>query len=209
MIIDPVIYVIFNIINDKCYVGQAVVKNKRWKNHKIALRTNSHENQHLQSSYNKYGADVFVFMVLENLWSISDLDIREQYWMDKLKPEYNKNPQAGSAKGFKHSEETKLKWSKQRKGKKRSEEAKQNIKDGWKKRGPVSEQAKENMRKAQLGKKQSEATKIKKSWSLLGNKNNVGKIRSKSMSEDTKKKIGAANYAAHRRKNSSTPLDEI
>ena len=37
MLIDPVIYVITNILNDKQYVGQAVIKSKRWKDHKSAL----------------------------------------------------------------------------------------------------------------------------------------------------------------------------
>jgi group I intron endonuclease len=35
--------------------------------------------------------------------------IREQYYLDLLKPEYNILKKAGSALGFKHSEEAKIK----------------------------------------------------------------------------------------------------
>jgi len=48
-----VIYVITNIVNDKQYVGQAVNKDKRWRDHKIMLNAGKHQNKHLQSAYNK------------------------------------------------------------------------------------------------------------------------------------------------------------
>jgi group I intron endonuclease len=206
LIIDPVIYVIINIINDKQYVGQAFRKHFRWKNHKIALKTNAHSNKHLQASYNKYGKDAFVFLVLENLFDCSNLDEREDYWIKLLKPEYNKAPVAGSCLGFKHSEETKALWSKQRKGKKRSEEFKLVISKSWETR-IVSDEAKANMSKAHIGKTQSEETKAKRSLAMRGNTRNNGKKRSKPMSEETRKKIGAANRAAHRKRNK--PLDNI
>ena len=201
MFIDPVIYAITNIVNDKQYVGQAVIKLKRWKDHKTSLNVGKHKNRYLQAAYDKYGKDAFVYTVLEILPTTLNLDEREQYWINKLNTVapngYNLNPTAGSARGFKHSEETKLKWSEQRKGKKRSAEALQNLKDGWKKRGPVSDQAKENMRKAQLGKKQSEETKAKRSLKMIGNTNNNGKKRSQPTSEETREKISWGNRAAH------------
>lgn len=46
----------------------------------------------------------------------SDLLVREQYYLNKLKPEYNILKIAGSSKGFNHSEETKAKISKALKG---------------------------------------------------------------------------------------------
>src|SRR6267142_3221724 len=118
MSIDPIIYVIINIINDKQYVGQALRKNRRFSDHRCSLILNAHKNNHLQAAYNKYGKEAFIYVVLENLFDASNIDEREQYWIDKLKPEYNQAPVAGSCTGFKHSDETKENWSKQRKGKK-------------------------------------------------------------------------------------------
>ena len=71
---------------------------------------------------------------------LSSINEREDYWMRLLKPEYNQAPVAGSCAGFKHSEATRQKLSEIRKGKKRTGQALENIKNGWKKRGPVSEQ---------------------------------------------------------------------
>ncbi len=206
VIIDPIIYTIFNIINDKCYVGQAARKHHRWQNHKIALRTNKHANKHLQNAYNKYGKDAFIFVVLENLFDISNLDERENYWIKALKPEYNKAPVAGSNFGVKHTDATKQKWSEHRKGQKRTGAALDNLKKGWEKRGPVSEEAKENMRQAQLGKKQSEETKAKRKILMAGNIVNNGRkqsqeqiearakiLRGKPKSEEHKLKISEGN----------------
>lgn len=195
MLIDPVIYAIFNIVNDKCYVGQTFKKNKRCKDHKINLRLNTHRNKHLHAAYNKYGKDAFIFVILENLFDTSNLDDRENYWIKALKPEYNKAPIGGSCLGFKHSQETRELLSKIRKGKKRTGEALENIRAGQKKRPPVSEEAKENMRRAQLGKKWTEERKQKRSIDMIGNTNNNGKKRLKPMSRETRAKIAAA----HRR----------
>ncbi len=207
--IDPVIYAIFNIINDKCYVGQALRKNRRLSDHRCSFILNAHKNKHLQASYNKYGKGAFIYVILENLFDASDINEREQYWIDKLEPEYNQAPVAGSCTGFKHSEATKLKLSQIRKGKKRTGQALINLREGQKKRGSVSEEAKFNMRVAQLGKKWSDERKQQRSLSMIGNTRNNGKKRLKPMLEETRKKIGAANYAAHRRKNLVKPLDEI
>lgn len=206
MIIDPVIYCITNIVNDKQYVGQAVIKSKRWKDHKSALSVGKHSNRYLQAAYNKYGKEAFVYTVLEILPTLLNLDEREQHWINKLNTVapngYNLNPTAGSARGFKHTKETKLKWSEQRKGKKRSSEFSLIISKSWEIR-TVSDEAKINMSLAHMGKTPSEITKAKMSASKIGNKNNAGKKRSKPMSEETRKKISLANIAAHKRRKGS------
>lgn len=179
MFIDPVIYCITNVINDKQYVGQAVIKSKRWKDHKSSLNVGKHNNRYLQAAYNKYGKEAFVYTVLEILPTTLNLNEREQYWIDKLNTVapngYNLNPTAASAIGFKHTEETKLKWSEQRKGKIRSEEARKNIAEGHKKRKPVSDETKLKMRLAQLGSKKSEETKAKHAARMQGNDWNKGR----------------------------------
>lgn len=168
-----VIYQILNIANGDSYVGQAVNKNKRLKNHKCALASNTHKNQHLQNAWNLFGKECFVFNVLEIVSDVEDLTEREQYWMDVLKPRYNKAPAAGSALGYKHTEETRAKLSLIRKGKKRSEEFKIKISKILRAR-IVSDEARANMAKAQTGKKHSEETKAKRALTLIGNKNAKG-----------------------------------
>lgn len=59
------IYTITNKINGKIYVGQSVDILKRFGDHKRKLSANSHINQYLQSSVNKYGIENFEFAVYE------------------------------------------------------------------------------------------------------------------------------------------------
>lgn len=109
------IYLIVNIVNGKKYVGSAVNLNKRWNGHAELLRKNQHHNPHLQSAYNKYGKDSFVFTVLEQCGK-EFLISREQFFIDEINPEYNICPTAGNTLGRKFSEETKKKMSETRKG---------------------------------------------------------------------------------------------
>lgn len=59
------IYKITNIINGKCYIGQAKDYKTRFQGHKLKLRKNEHDNPHLQYAWNYYGEDAFAFDVLE------------------------------------------------------------------------------------------------------------------------------------------------
>lgn len=195
MFIDPVIYCITNIINDKQYVGQAIIKAKRWKDHKSALSVGKHNNRYLQAAYNKYGKEAFIYTVLEILPTLLNLDEREQYWINKLNTVvpygYNLNPIAGSARGFKHSIETKLKWSEQRKGKKRSVEFALNVSIQMKGK-IVSDETKLKQSLAQTGSKKSEETKAKHALRMKGNSHNKGKKRTAPMSEETRQRISTA-----------------
>lgn len=88
--------------------------------------------KHLQNAYNKYGREAFEFEVLE----IIDIDdsikenllMREQFWIDNLKPAYNILPVAGSNLGYHHTEETKQST----KGVKKSESHAKHIREGQK-----------------------------------------------------------------------------
>jgi group I intron endonuclease len=64
----------------------------------------------------KRGYSNFNLEILEYCDS-KDLIIREQYYIDLLKPEYNILKKAGSLLGFKHSDETRAKLSALKKGK--------------------------------------------------------------------------------------------
>ena len=59
------IYKIENKINGKVYIGKSKNIKKRWTGHICELNKNYHHNIHLQSAWNKYGEDNFIFEVLE------------------------------------------------------------------------------------------------------------------------------------------------
>ncbi|MGB7511850.1 MAG: GIY-YIG nuclease family protein [Pelodictyon phaeoclathratiforme] len=83
------IYAIINKFNGNKYVGQSVDLLKRKTEHLQSLRRKQHPNQHLQNSYNLYGEAAFTFAVLEYVKNYSELNDREQHWIDELRPEYN------------------------------------------------------------------------------------------------------------------------
>jgi group I intron endonuclease len=203
LIIDPVIYCITNIVNDKQYVGQAVIKAKRWKDHKSALSVGKHNNRYLQAAYNKYGKESFVYTVLEILPTLLNLDDREQHWINKLNTVapngYNLNPTAGSARGFKHSIETKMKWSEQRKGKKRSAEFALSVSIQMKGK-IVSDETKQKQSLAQTGSTKSDETKAKHAARMKGNSHNKGKKRKAPMSDETRLRISEAKKAGYARR---------
>jgi group I intron endonuclease len=98
------IYQIRNIINNHKYIGSAVNIGSRWSLHKHHLKNNKHHNRYLQRAWNKYGADCFEFTIIETCFSFALL-IREQHYLDKLKPEYNIEKKAGSSLGVKRTPE--------------------------------------------------------------------------------------------------------
>lgn len=130
---DSGIYIIKNIINNKCYIGSTSHINQRKKEHFSRLYNQTHHNIHLQNSYNKYGKDAFIFEIIEvvdykNGGKLTLLD-REQYYINILKPEYNILQIAGSTLGYNHSEEIKDQISKSLLGVKKSKIHAQHIKE--------------------------------------------------------------------------------
>ena len=116
-------YKIVNKITGEFYIGSSSNISNRFKKHKLALDNNRHINKHLQNSYNKHGKDSFDFEIIIKTED-KDLLIFEQYYIDTLKPSYNKAPVAGSTLGIKHSDEFKEKKRLNSLGKKHSEETK-------------------------------------------------------------------------------------
>jgi len=87
------IYQIVNQVNDKSYIGQSRNIEKRWRQHKFGLNRETALQQGsypLRSALLKYGLIKFKFEIIEEC-SENDLLIREQYWIDKINPEYNCN----------------------------------------------------------------------------------------------------------------------
>lgn len=75
------IYKIQNITDNKVYIGSSInIKSRQYK-HFWMLNVGSHYNSHLQSSYNKFGKDSFIFEILE-LCDPEDLISLENKYID-------------------------------------------------------------------------------------------------------------------------------
>jgi group I intron endonuclease len=76
------IYKITNKVNEKIYIGSAYNLVNRIHTHKSTLRRGVHKNKHLQSAFNLYGEDEFIFETIE---AVEDKEIileREQFYLD-------------------------------------------------------------------------------------------------------------------------------
>jgi group I intron endonuclease len=76
-----VIYKIINLVNNKFYVGSTTHKKVRFRTHRKMLRGNYHHCKHLQAAWNKYGEDNFVFVVVEVIADVEDLESAEDRWL--------------------------------------------------------------------------------------------------------------------------------
>lgn len=114
------VYLIKNLINGKVYVGSAAKSFlSRWRVHRANLRHQTHTNTKLQNSWNKYGEAAFSFEVFI-VCSPQNCLLFEQRvidFLDAVNIGYNISPIAGSLRGFRHSDESKVKMSHAQKGK--------------------------------------------------------------------------------------------
>lgn len=112
----PGVYGIRNKINNQWYVGSAAKTIKvRWQIHQHNLREGTHHSRHLQNAWNKYGADSFECVPLENCPPEKCVE-REQAYMLLYRSAdqrygYNIHPEARSPLGVKRTEETRKKLS--------------------------------------------------------------------------------------------------
>lgn len=102
------IYKITNKINNKFYIGSTINLYCRYYNHLKDLIKNTHCNEYLQRSFNKYGNDSFTFEIIATCPKEYLLKL-EQWFINNLKPNYNICKKAGNSLGYKHSEKTKSK----------------------------------------------------------------------------------------------------
>ncbi len=124
------IYCIENNINGKKYVGKGKDIKSRWSDHKGKLTRNSHPNQYLQKSWNKYGEDNFSFYLIcecqkEKLDELEILYIKEM--KTKAPFGYNLTSGGGGLLDVKHSIESILKMSNSKMGHIVSDETKEKI----------------------------------------------------------------------------------
>lgn len=157
------IYQITNIVSKKIYIGSAISLRRRFTEHKRELKKNAHYNRKLQNSYNKHGEGNFKFEVLATCPK-EYLIKMEQWFIDKLNPEYNICKKAGSCLGVKHSDATRIKISNSKKGLQipQSVRDKISIANKGKKR---TEETKKKMSVAFSGRKYSD--EVKKKMSII------------------------------------------
>lgn len=190
------IYKIENKVNSKVYIGSAVNIPKRWREHRHYLSTGTAADK-FQKAWNKYGAENFVFSVVEYVEN-DQLILREQYWIgfyDAVSNGYNTCLIASSSLGLKRSKETKEKLRLSHLGKKLPPEQVKKIIKKLTGR-PVSAETREKISKSNIGKNKGRVitTEWRKKISEGCKRNSVGKwMVGKKLSRETREKIGRAN----------------
>lgn len=103
------IYKITTKHNGLIYIGQTIQSvKKRWRGHLSHLGKGQHHNYLLQRVYDKYGADDFVFEVIERC-RLTEIDERERFWIsfyDTINREKGYNFESGGNELKKHCPET-------------------------------------------------------------------------------------------------------
>jgi group I intron endonuclease len=171
------IYAIRHIESGRCYVGSSVNFSRRWIEHRRKIKAGTHPARHMLHAFQKYGADAFAFVILEECDVSSEATRieRENHWMSVLKPVFNVAPVAGSVLGLKRSDEAKANMSKAQKGRV------SNL------RGiPRTQSVKDAIGAAHKGRSKTDEHRANLSASLMGR---IGPRKGVTLSEETKAKI--------------------
>lgn len=88
------IFMIKNSVNGKILLGSSFNLEGRLNRHRFQLTTGMHPNRNLQTEWNEYGAEKFLFEILEvvkvtddpNFNLEDELTLLEQIWTEKLDP---------------------------------------------------------------------------------------------------------------------------
>ena len=166
------VYEIINLENGKSYVGSSTNIERRWGQHRCALRAGRHDNAHLQRAFDKYGEEAFEFSVIEKVADVDKLLEREQCWLNRYleNPDtcYNIATTAGPVGP--RPEETKRKISKANKGQVPWNKGKRGVysdktlreiseaakgREPWNKGRPRTEEARQNIGAALVGNQNS------------------------------------------------------
>lgn len=174
------IYCIENLVNNKKYIGQSVNIKRRFSQHKSLLNSGKHENEYLQRSWNKYGANSFNFYILQECEEYN-LDELERYYINlfnSTNDNYGFNNESGGCSNKRASEKTKEKVSKANTGRHHTEETKKKMSES-RKGHFISE---ENIKKLVEGRRKA---RFSEDGLRRLSEFNTGKV----LSEDTKRKI--------------------
>ena len=77
---QPIIYGIKNLINEKIYVGKSINVKLRKKAHENSFIRKQAVNIHLQRAVDKYGIENFAFIILEEV-TLDNINEKEQHWI--------------------------------------------------------------------------------------------------------------------------------
>lgn len=203
------IYEIFNIVNSKKYVGQAIDYERRWKAHINELNRNGKNdyNKHFQNAWNKYGQECFMFIILETVEANTQEELQnklneleKQYireW-NLLDDRYGYNVAEGGHNGYclagYTEEQRKVVYKKQ------SETMKEKYANGYvnpNKGKHISEEQKQRLREIHLGKSPTqeaiEKGRLKRIGKHYHTKESKAKIseanKGKIVSQETKEKL--------------------
>ncbi|MFH0991806.1 MAG: GIY-YIG nuclease family protein [bacterium] len=88
------VFQVKNTANGKMLLGSSLNLEGPLNGHKFMLTAGLHRNEALQKEWNEYGAERFVFEILEvakvkddpNFNLIDELTLLEQIWIEKLQP---------------------------------------------------------------------------------------------------------------------------
>lgn len=80
---EPVIYKILNVVDGKFYVGSTGNFEGRSRGHRKMLRKGRHHSPYLQAAWNKHGEEAFVFVVVEKVAELSELQAAEDRWLQE------------------------------------------------------------------------------------------------------------------------------
>ena len=88
------VFQIKNTANGKMFLGSSLNLEGPLNAHKFMLMTGSHRNEALQKEWNEFGAEKFVFEILEfvkikddqNFNMSDELTLLEQIWLENLRP---------------------------------------------------------------------------------------------------------------------------
>lgn len=88
------VFQVKNTVNGKLLLGSSLNLEGALNGHKFTLKIGSHRNKGLQNDWNEYGAESFVFEILETVqvredpnFNLGDeLTLLEMIWLEKLQP---------------------------------------------------------------------------------------------------------------------------
>jgi len=113
------LYLIYNFINGKIYVGITNNPKTRWRRHKSDAKSN--RKQAIHCAIHKYGADKFSFKVIEEIDTWEEANKQEVQWIKFLKENsyqvYNETDGGDGVTGTKWTDERKRRMSKLNSGK--------------------------------------------------------------------------------------------
>lgn len=189
------IYWLYQKSQDRAvYVGSSSNIEARFRRHRSELKLKKHTNSYLQHVWDKYQADDFQFKVLE-VCAAPHLLVREQFWADALSPLCNlgkfvEHPTRGR-KMPAMSEETRQRMIAALKGRPVTEETRQKLRKAniGKKNNPITKETRVKMRAAHVGKTLTEEHRRK-----IGdaNRGKTSHNKGKRLSEETRHKISNA-----------------